>query len=212
VCAAAWPKCPAALVANSCLVVLEAAEGNKVVQGRVERQLQAALKADPQSVVLRLSLANLRVVEQRYGDAETIYRDLIRGDRSNVMARNNLAWLLACQKKSTEEALTLMDEAIAAAGPLPTLLDTQAQVFLQANRTKESIKLLEGLVAEAPQKASYRLHLAQAYLADRNRSEARRSLLKAHGLGLKASTLHPLARRQYEEFVRDLGPQGRINK
>jgi tetratricopeptide (TPR) repeat protein len=206
VCERAWEKGPPGIVANTCLGVLKAAEDNKAVQGLVERQLQAALKKDPRSIVLRHALANLRVVQRRYGEAEAIYRDLLLSeDRGAALVRNNLAWLLACQKKRIPEALTLMDEAIARAGPLPLLLDTQAQVFLEAGKIKEAIKLLEGVVAESPKDPTYHFHLAQAHLADRNRTAATRSLLQARRLGLNETTLHPLQRKGYDKMLRDLG-------
>jgi Tfp pilus assembly protein PilF len=208
VCERAWVKAPVAVVANSCLAILELAEDNKTVQSRVERQFLAALKKDPRSVLLRFSLANLRVVQREYEEAEKIYRDLIREDLdnadTNALARNNFAWLLVCQKKRIPQALTLMEEAIVMAGPKATLLDTQALVFLQAGKVAEAMKILEGLVVEAPQKPTYRFHLAQAQLANRNRQEARQSLLRAHNLGLE-KTLHPLERQTFEQLLRDLG-------
>ncbi len=204
VCEQAWVKAPAEAVANTCLGLLEAAEDNKAVQSRVERQFLTALKKDPRSVLLRLSLANLRVLQREYEDAERVYRDLIREEPAYVLARNNFAWLLACQKKRLPYALTLMDEAIARAGPLATLLDTQALVFLQAGKVAEAVKILEGLVVESPQKPGFRFHLAQAYAANRNPQDATRSLLRAHRLGLKENTLHPLERQAFEQLRREL--------
>jgi Tfp pilus assembly protein PilF len=210
-CERAWAKAPAAAVVNTCLSILGAAEDNKAVQGRVEQQFLAALKKAPQSVLLRLSLANLRVLQREYEDAEKIYRDLLREDPinaedpGNVLARNNFAWLLVCQRKNVPEALKLMEQAIDRAGPRPTLLDTQALVFLQVGKVADAVKILEGLVVEAPQKAVYRFHLAQAQSANRNRQGARQSLLQAVRLGLKESTLHPLERQVYAQLLHDLG-------
>jgi tetratricopeptide (TPR) repeat protein len=205
VCDRAWGKVPAATVASICLGFLKVAEDNKAVQIRVERQFQAALKKDPKSVPLRHSLANLRVLQRQYGDAENVYRDLIRVDPGNVPARNNLAWLLACQKKRIPDALVLMEEAIGRDGPRATLLDTQALVFLGAGRTKEAVKLLEGLVVESPEKPGYHFHLALAQTANRNLQDAKRSLLQAGRLGLKENTLHPLERQGFAQLLSDLG-------
>ena len=205
ICERAWAKAPAAVVADACLGILEVAGDNEAVQGRVERQLQSALKKEPGSVLLRLSLANLRVLQQQYVDAEKIYRDLIREDSGNFNARNNLAWMLACQKLRIPDALDLMEQAIAKAGARSGLLDTQALVFLGAGKTKEAVKLLQGVAMEAPTNAGVHFHLAQAHTADRNVQDAKRSLLQAHRLGLKENTLHPLERRGYAQLLRDLG-------
>jgi Tfp pilus assembly protein PilF len=205
VCERAWVKAPADAVANACLGLLEGARDNLAVQGRVDRQFRAALKKDPRSVLLRLSLANLRVVQRDYPDAERIYAELIRDNPGNVLARNNLAWLLACQKKRIPEALVLMAEAIARAGPQATLLDTQALVLLEAGRAKEAVKILEGLVLELPNKTGFRFHLARAHAADGNRQEARRAALQALRLGLKESTLHTLERPACARLLQGLG-------
>jgi predicted Zn-dependent protease len=205
VCERAWGKAPAGAIANTCLHLVEATEDNKRVQNRVESQFQAALKKDPRSILLRLSIANLRVLQRQYEAAEQIYRELIREGPGNVLARNNLAWLLACQKKRIPDALTLMEEAIARAGPQATLLDTEALVFLEAGKVQEAVKILEALVVEAPQQPSYYFHLAQAHSANRNRQDAKRALLKAHSLGLKENTLHPLERQAFAQLLRDLG-------
>jgi tetratricopeptide (TPR) repeat protein len=205
VCERAWAKCPAEVVANTCLGILQAAAGDNKVQTRVGRQFQVALKKNADSVPLRHALANLRVLQRRYDDAETTYRELIALDRNNVLARNNLAWILACQKKRISDAAEMIDEAIALAGPRETLLDTQALVFLAAGKTKEAVRLLEGLAAGSPKVPGYHFHLALAYLADQNPSDAARSLKRARRVGFQETSLHPLERPGYEQLVRAPG-------
>jgi Tfp pilus assembly protein PilF len=205
ICRGAWSKVPPAQVANACLSILELAAQNKEVQAEVDRQFQAALKKDPRSVVLRLSVANLRVLQRQYADAEEIFRRLIAESKRNALARNNYAWLLACQKERASEARQLIDEAVATAGPLALLLDTKALVCLAEDKPKEAVALLEKVVAEAPKEATYHFHLAQARLADGNHVGARRAVLEAQRVGLKASSLHPLERPGYERLKRALG-------
>jgi predicted Zn-dependent protease len=205
VCERAWAKSPPALVADACLRVLEAARDDKAVQARVERQLQAALEADRRSPVLRLCLANLRVTQRRYDEAEAIYRGLVEQDPQDFLTRNNLAWVLACQKKQVPAALKLVEEALTLAGPQAMLLDTQALVFLAAGKTKEATRLLERLVRETPREATYYFHLAQARLADRDRRGAAQALQRARLAGFKEDALHPLEREGYQRLVRDLG-------
>jgi predicted Zn-dependent protease len=197
-------KVPPEAVASACLNLLQADDKSKAVQSRVDRQFAAAVHKHPRSVLLRHALANLRVLQGQYEAAEKVYRDLIRDDPGNVLARNNLAWLLVCQKKRIPDALTLMEEAIARAGPQPTLLDTQALVFLEAGKTKEAVRLFESLVFESPEKPGYYFHLAQAHTANHDRQDARRALMRALSLGLKEKTLHPLERPALEQLLRDL--------
>jgi predicted Zn-dependent protease len=86
------------------------------------------------------------------------------------------------------------------AGPQPTLLDTQALVFLRAGKIKEAIRLLEDLVVESPKERGYHFHLAQAHLANGNRPDAKRSFEQAGRLGLTKGTLHPLEQQGYEQL------------
>jgi predicted Zn-dependent protease len=204
VCERAWAKSPPALVADACLSILEAARDDKAVQARVERQLQAALEAHPRLEAIRLSLANLRVTQRRYDDAEAIYRGLLEKDSQDFLAHNNLAWMLACRKKQVPAALKLIEEAITAGGPRAMLLDTQALAFLAAGKTRDAVRLLERLVAESPEDATHHFHLAQAQMADRDRRGAALSLRRARLAGLKVEALHPLELQGYQRLVRDL--------
>jgi predicted Zn-dependent protease len=144
-------------------------------------------------------------VQRDYSDAERIYAELIREDSGNVLARNNLAWLLACQKKRIPQALALVEEALARAGPQPTLLDTRALVLLEAGQAQEAVKILEGLVLESPNQPGFRFHLAQAHAANGNRQDARKAVLQAIRLGLKESILHPLERPACARLLQGLG-------
>jgi tetratricopeptide (TPR) repeat protein len=119
ICARAWEKCPGETVSSVCLDILQGAENNKPAQKEAERQIQAALQKHPSSAVLRHALANLLVLQQRYDAAEATYRGLIDRDTRNVLARNNLAWLLACQKKQLSAAVELIDKALTLGGPNP---------------------------------------------------------------------------------------------
>src|SRR5262249_53851104 len=102
-------------------------------------------------------------------------------------------------------ALSLIDTAIAGGGPHALLLDTQAVVYLSSGKTKEAIRILEGLVTDSPKEATYHLHLAQAHAAARNRLDASRSLRQARQAGLNPDALHPLERKGYDRLLQDLG-------
>jgi predicted Zn-dependent protease len=207
VCERAWAKAPAGVVVSTCLSLLEQAREDRAVQARVERQFLSALQKDPRSVLLRHALANLHVLQARYADAEDVYAKLIRESPGEVGARNNLAWLLACQKKRLKDALGLIRQAVSRAGPRPTLQDTLAFVLLQDGQAKEAAGILEALVKEAPQQATYQFHLAQAFRAEGRRDDARTVWRKAHAaaVGLKQSTLHPLERPAYDQLKREFG-------
>jgi len=64
--------------------------------------------------------------------------------------QNNLAFLLALEGDSHEEALKLIQAAIDEAGPHPALLDTRGVVHLTGGNADLAIKDLLQVVAQAP--------------------------------------------------------------
>src|SRR5262245_30521124 len=138
-CDQAWKTSPPALVAASSLAILYAAKDGKPYCDRVERRLQEAMqKAPRQSASAFLQqLAALRNLQGRYDEAEKLFRQVIDQDKDNLVALNNLVWLLAMQTGRPAEAKTLIDQGIARAGRLPTLLDTRGTVYLKMNLPAE---------------------------------------------------------------------------
>jgi predicted Zn-dependent protease len=118
-------------------------------------------------------------------------------------ALNNLAWLLAFRGKKLGEALELVNRAMAAVGPNPSVLDTRAVVELRAGQIDKALQDLQTAVTQAPSPARY-FHLAQVYLALKKRDEAGQALHKAESLGLKKEGLHPLERDSYEQVRSEL--------
>src|SRR5207247_8902970 len=59
----------------------------------------------PSSLALLFYMAGLRSLQQKYDEAEKIYRQILQQDPRSALARNNLAWLLAARdgKPRSEE-------------------------------------------------------------------------------------------------------------
>ena len=117
---------------------------------------------------------------------------------------NNLAWLLAMQKRQLSEALAHMDRLIdQVVGPHSALLDTRAMIHLAANRPNEAIEDLLTATDDKPS-FSYYFHLAQAYLKMGDRVKAREAFQNALRTGLNPELLHPLELPNYEATRRQL--------
>jgi cellulose synthase operon protein C len=201
-------KVPVATVIETCLAILESGDDDEALRGEVEQVLEGFKKKDPRSITIRLAVANLRVLQRRYADAEQVYRELIAEDTKEFLARNNLAWLLASQKERLPDAEKCIADALSARGPEAMLLDTQAVVHLASGKNTEAVKLLEELVRDYPRETTYLLHLAQAHAASGNSAAAKGALQKAQKEGLNAEALHPLERRGLDVLERELGLKG----
>jgi cellulose synthase operon protein C len=203
-CEEAWKTCPPEVVSAASIVLLRTTGSSDRDCRRVEGRIQEALKQKPDSVALRLHLADLQDMRQRFDDAESLYRQVLERDPGNVVALNNRAWLLALRPHKAGEALPLIAQAVATLGPRPDLLDTRAIAYLSHGMNEQAVADLERVVAEAPT-ASHYFHLARAYRAADKVDAAVQALRRARELGLQSVRLHPLERAACDRLLAELG-------
>ena len=129
------------------------------------------------------------------------YSDLLERQPDNVAALNNLAWLLATYANKGDEALTLIEHALRIAGPLGSLLDTQACIYIALDRRDEAVKTIEKAVLEAPTANRY-FHLALALSRVGRSLDAKDAWRKAtRDLHLGEQQVHPLERAEFRKFA-----------
>jgi tetratricopeptide (TPR) repeat protein len=205
-CEGAWETCPPEAVAEALLLVLYVAPEKDTVQPLqdLDQLLGGLVKKQPQNLGLRLSLAALRNFQGRPEEAEKIYRDLLVTQPRNPVVLNNLAWLIAQIKKDDQtdlkEALQFINEALEVAGPLPSLLDTRAVVYLRLKQAAQALDDLEEVIALKGTALRY-FHLAQAYALDKNLNEMRKALKRAKELKDRGEAIDPDERRDFDAFV-----------
>ncbi len=202
-CEGAWKTCPADKVVQVSLEVLFTAKGGVAHAETVARQLEAARAAAPDKTGLAMGLAAVRRLQGRYADAVTLYREVVRRDKADALALNNLAWLLALGEGKGAEALEVIQQAVEAAGPLPTLLDTRAVIQLTLGRSAAAVKDLEEAVTLAPSPSRH-FHLARAYALAGNRTLAARALQQARAGGLDEGRVDSLERDHYRRLCGEL--------
>jgi tetratricopeptide (TPR) repeat protein len=196
----AWATCPPEAVANASVVILHSDKQPAERSERVARRLEAAILAHPDKLSLEFDLANLRTLQGRYSDAEAILRRVAERDKKLDAPLNNLAWLLAIKEgPDADQALALIDRAVALAGETPNLLDTRALARLAKGLPELAIRDLEDAIAAQPTAPAY-FHLARAYEAAGRRAEAALAMQKAKDLGMTAGDLHPLERPSFEKM------------
>ena len=164
--------------------------------------LGKARREDPDSVMLALTLAELREIEGRPEEVEKIYRDVLA--RKDVppqllaVLSNNLAFHLA-QPATASEARRLIEAAIEELGPQPDLLDTRGLVHLAAGDTTRALEDLREAALEAtPGKL---LHLACAELAAGDADAARRTLERARKKRIANSRLVSSDRERLQKLT-----------
>lgn len=163
------------------------------------KTLEAALQKYDRAVPLLLVLASGTARQKNYDQTEAAYREILRMEKGNVVAMNNLAVLLALRKVKLSESLELVNRAIKTAGPLAAMLDSRASVYMALDQADKAIADLKKAVDKAPSAVNY-FHLAQAYDLDGRDGEAAAAMKKAVELGLKFEMLHPLELAAYQKL------------
>jgi tetratricopeptide (TPR) repeat protein len=202
-----WSKAkndgPPELISGAAVASLRGGQMNAEQCAPVQVWLEAALEKQPQAVGLMLHLADLHDLCGRYREAEAVYRRVLAVDADNVVALNNLAWLLAQQTGKGDEALPLITRAIDRAGTRAELLDTRASAYLALRQTDKAIADLESANADQPTASRYFL-LAQAQRQANNTQRAADLLRRATAAGLKAEQLHPAERSAFLKLQQEL--------
>jgi tetratricopeptide (TPR) repeat protein len=171
---------------------------------QVETWLKQAVKDHPDKPVLRMHLADMYDLRGRYDEALTEYRAVLEREPGNVVALNNLAWLLAHRTGEEGKALPLIESAVEGQGRRADLLDTRGVVLLQLGRTDAALADLKEAIADL--KTPARLyHLARAQQQARDRDGAAKTLREARELGLKPADLHPVEQQACREMLAEYG-------
>jgi cellulose synthase operon protein C len=202
----AWLTCRPEQVAATALLLFDAHSVGEADKRQVEAWLAETVRTRPKLVVLASKLGVIWIRQGRFGEAEGSFRQILASEPDNVDALNNLAWLLALRDESkTREALVLIDRAIEAHGPAPSLIDTRAVVLIRAGQFDKAIEELTDARDDNGQNPSFALHLAWAYQSKGQLDLARRAFQQAVALGYRPEVIDPLERPLILKLRRDIG-------
>ena len=197
-------KCPAPMVSSVCEALLRATPTADEQRDRVQRWLEQAIKDHPKLVVLRMHLADLYDLRGDYAKAEELYRDMLKEEPGNVVALNNLAWLLAMQTGQGAEALKCIEAAVSGIGRRADLLDTRGVVYLSLGQNEAALADFTDASTDTPT-ASRLFHLARAQLQARDRDAAIKTLHRAKAdFGLQPSSVHPTEQQVCQTLLNEL--------
>lgn len=106
------------------------------------------------------------------------YRTALETEPNNVIALNNLAYLLANDPKKSDEALTLAQHAKELAPENPVVCDTIGWAYYQKGLYRDALREFQEAVAKEPT-AKRKYHLAMAFFKAGDAGEARSTMLQA---------------------------------
>ncbi len=194
-----WDSNSPPVLAQVCsLFIQDGIAGPEQLQ-RVGRIAKKAVAQFDRPIPLLLVMADIYGRQGHYSDAETIYREVIKKNATNIQAMNNLAVLLALQGVRLDEAVRLINQAIEIAGPLGAILDSRALIYLAKGDLKKAQADMNEALADA--ESPVRLfHQAQIYDKAGERSHAAATMEKAIKAGLTKQMLQPEEGASFKEL------------
>lgn len=214
-CVRAWDekKCAPEVVGGASVAVLRTMQSAGKPASReqillIENHLKKAIEANPKSVVLMLHLAELYDQRGDWEQAEQMYRQVLHPENEpkNVVALNNLAWLLAQRsedKARHQEALERIEAAINGIGRRADLIDTRGLVHMKLENNAAALADFRAAATDLPTPA-HLFHLARIHANMRDKTNAFKIFQEAKKQGLQASVLHPVEQKDYQRLLDEL--------
>lgn len=143
-----------------------------------ETAFSGALAADPQRTSSLLLLAGVYESRRRGGEAAELYRRVLAYAPGHPIAANNLAVLYTTDATRRQEALTLAEQAVAAAPDNPFTRDTLGWVQYHLREFAEAARNVERARTALPEHPEIAYHLGAVYVALGDRREQALQLLR----------------------------------
>jgi cellulose synthase operon protein C len=174
------------------LAALRSGQGTARQFQQVADWIDAAAKAEPDSLSIQLNRGEFAALRGEYQQAEKIYQSVLDKDPRNVVALNNLAWILAPQADQAKRAMDLIERAISEIGLTGELLDTRARVRIAAKQFELAENdLKDALTQEKTPLRMFHMALVRESQSPAKSAEALDAFRKAKDRGLDAHTVHP---------------------
>ncbi|HJZ96363.1 MAG TPA: tetratricopeptide repeat protein, partial [Candidatus Solibacter sp.] len=94
----------------------------------------------------------------------------------NVMALNNLAFLLADTGGNLEDAMSMIRKALKSSGEMPGTLDTLGWIYFKQHALDSAAQVFASLTRKYPANPTCHYHLALAMLGKGDRAQAKTEL------------------------------------
>ena len=196
----AWPQADPVSIARAGTELLQFDPTTPAHLARLENIVHGAVEKYRRAPLMLSLLADVNIQQARYQEAERLYQEVLSRDKSNYVAMNNLALLLALQNKEPEKARQLLERAMEIAGPLPAILDSRGLIRLAMGELQEALADFDAAIREEAKPARY-FHRFQACSRLGQDKAAADALREARKRGLKLEQLHPLEREECRRLL-----------
>jgi tetratricopeptide (TPR) repeat protein len=150
-------------------------------KARAVAVLEAARQRVPDDEDTVFALAAAYERDQRFDQAEKMFRDMVARDPHNAPALNYLGYMLADRGQKLPEALDLIKRALAVDADNPSYLDSLGWAYVKSSQLEPARDPLERAAAALPRVSVIQDHLAQLYFQLKRYRDAATAWDKALG-------------------------------
>lgn len=145
--------------------------------------IRLILKNDPTSIEAISTLAILLEMVGRPAESAELYRRLLEIEPNNLIAINNLAWIMSEYNNQYQQALELAQKGLKLAPNYMDLIETRGVIYYRLGELNKAIedltKCIELYPDSAPQRVAATYHLARALAELGKKNEALKYLNQA---------------------------------
>lgn len=132
--------------------------------------LDAESIKNSKDLAIHFKLATIYQQQNNVGKAQIHYEAILSQQADNPLALNNLAWLYS--EQNNPKSLELAKKAHALAPDAAAITDTYGYILLKQGQPKEALAVLEQASTAAPKDNDVQYHLAEALVANDDKSKA----------------------------------------
>jgi tetratricopeptide (TPR) repeat protein len=132
-------------------------------RSRAIELLEGARRRDPDTLSVLFALAAAYERGSRFDEAERAFRDLLARDPEHAGALNYLGYMLADRGQKLDEALALVQRALAIEADNPSYLDSLGWAYFKLARLDDARGPLERAASALPKTSVIQDHLGDVY-------------------------------------------------
>jgi Tfp pilus assembly protein PilF len=196
---------PARVRVMAGLAVLRSGNASDQQFDTVKSWIDVASREEPDSLAVMLHDAEWHTLKKQYSNAEKVYDTILKQDPRNVVALNNLAWILSTRKESSTHAEELVDRAMREIGLTGELLDTRARIRITAGQFDAAERdLFQAMSMEKTPLRNFHMALIRQNQTPPRKGEALELFRKARNDGLEMKSIHPADHTAFRLFEQEL--------
>jgi predicted Zn-dependent protease len=146
---------------------LELGDGKRATQ-----VLESARKRAPDDREVEFSLASMYERTHQYDRAERTFRTILAEDPQHAPTMNYLGYMLADRGQKLDEAVTLIQKALAIDDDNPSYLDSLGWAYYKQDKLDAATEQLERAAAALPESSAVQDHLGDVYVKSKRYVEA----------------------------------------